>query len=111
MEMAIKFPENNEVLPYANVFQVQAGMDDFIIGLGLIVPPEIETREDLERIGLLEATPIIRIAVSRRNMEKFIDLLQKQYARQTVFIRMEKENETDFSIFQENYSITKGESD
>jgi hypothetical protein len=80
----IKFTEEaNELpLPYVNALFVNAGVDDFFVTIGSLVPPEIKSEEDLEKFAELTAKPLFRFATSREGMKRFIDALQHQYDNQ-----------------------------
>jgi hypothetical protein len=66
-------------LPYVNALVVLSGVDDFFVTIGSVVPPEIQSDEDLEKHTELTAKPLFRFAVSRSNLESFIATLQERH--------------------------------
>jgi len=89
----LKFPEEaNELpLPYVNALFVNAGVDDFFVTIGSLVPPEIKSEGDLEKLSELTAKPLFRFATSRECMKRFIDALQYQYDNQVQAIGDDEE--------------------
>lgn len=74
-----------------NALFVQTGVDDFFVTIGSLVPPEIKSEGDLEKLAELTAKPLFRFATSRVCMKRFIDALQYQYDNQAEAIDDEKE--------------------
>src|SRR5436309_12670890 len=75
-------------VPYVNIVSIRAGLDDFFVTLGTVLPPEVANIEDLEAINSLKAQPIFRFAVSRSVLKQVIDVMQTVYDQQTKQLEM-----------------------
>jgi len=71
-------------LLHVNALNLRYSIDEFFFTLGVVLPPEIFSPEDIEKIGTtLTAQPVVRFALSRATMEKFLQLMATQYQAQT----------------------------
>jgi hypothetical protein len=68
---------------YINVASVQAGMEEFFVTLGTVMPPEIKDLKDLEDLDTIKAHPLFRFVVTRHTMKQILDVLQAMYEQQT----------------------------
>ena len=75
----------DENLPthYVNIVNVRAGLEEFFLTLGTVVPLEITDSKDLEDIDSINAHPLFRCAVSRAVMKQLIDLMAGLYENQS----------------------------
>lgn len=75
----------DENLPthYVNMVNVRAGLEEFFLTLGTVVPLDITDSKDLETIDSINAHPLFRCAVSRSVMKQLIDLMTSLYESQT----------------------------
>lgn len=74
-----------ESLPthYVNMVNVRAGLEEFFLTLGTVLPLDITDSKDLENIDSISAHPLFRCAVSRSVMKQLIDLMTDLYENQT----------------------------
>ncbi|SRR6266851_4091577 len=75
----------DENLPthYVNIVNVRAGLEEFFMTLGTVVPLDITDSKDLEDIDSINAHPLFRCAVSRTVMKQLIDLMTALYENQS----------------------------
>lgn len=76
---------NDSGLPihYVNVINVRAGLEEFFVTLGTVMPPEIASIEDLDAINSIDAHSLFRFVVSRNVLKQLIDVMQTVYEQQT----------------------------
>jgi hypothetical protein len=84
----IVLPDAPELpLLHVNALNLRYSLDEFFFTLGVVLPPEVRTYEDVERVGTtLTAQPVFRFALSRETMAKFLELMNNQYRAQTTVI-------------------------
>ncbi|SRR5258708_13934444 len=75
--------DDNLPTHYVNIVNVHAGLEEFFLTLGTVVPLEIADSQDLEGIDSLNGHPLFRCAVSRSVMKQVIDLMTALYESQT----------------------------
>ena len=73
----------NLPIPHVNAMSIHPGSDEFILTLGVVVPPVKEEMASVMEVGHIVAQPIFRFAISRDTMEKFLALMAGQYEQQT----------------------------
>jgi hypothetical protein len=73
---------------YVNIVNVRAGLEEFFITLGTVMPPEITDITDLEGIDSLNAHTLLRFAVSRSVMKQMLEVMQAIYDQQTSQLEM-----------------------
>lgn len=73
---------------YVNVVNVRAGLEDFFVILGTVMPPDIADINDLEDLDTLNAHPLFRFAVSRNVMKQILGVMQVVYDQQTRQLEM-----------------------
>src|SRR5690242_15604723 len=84
-------PEETDELPiaHANAILVQTGVDEFIITIGVAMPPEddsgiplyVPAEAERERV-IVPAKPLTRFALSRDSMRRFIETMDFFYGWQ-----------------------------
>ena|SRR5579864_4553300 len=78
---------SNLPIHHVNALGLRSGSDEFFFTLGVVVPPDqVEVAEAVEA-GHLVAQPVVRFAISRDTMEKFLALMAGQYDQQTTLIK------------------------
>ncbi|HWS84466.1 MAG TPA: hypothetical protein VN207_09435 [Ktedonobacteraceae bacterium] len=72
MVAKLKFTDEVNELPltYVNALSVQSGVDDFFVTVGAVVPPEINSEEDIKKFSEITAKPLFRFVLSRSNIEQ-----------------------------------------
>jgi hypothetical protein len=75
--------DDNLPTHYVNMINICAGLEEFFLTLGTVVPLEIADNQDLEGIDNLNGHPLFRCAVSRSVMKQVIDLMANLYENQT----------------------------
>src|SRR5579883_1955069 len=80
---AVFVGEENLPTHYVNMVNVRAGLEEFFLTLGTVLPLDITDSKDLENIDSINAHPLFRCAVSRSVMKQLIDLMTDLYENQT----------------------------
>jgi len=81
-------------MPHINAFLAQSGIaDDFFITVGVVLPPDVTSMEELDKYESIPAKTLFRFAVSRLSMAQFINALRFQYYVQLSAERAEEEAE------------------
>lgn len=75
----------DEHLPthYVNSVNIRAGLDEFFLTLGTVLPLDITNVNELEHIDSISAQALFRCAISRPVMKQVIDLMTALYENQT----------------------------
>ena len=68
---------------HVNAMGIRGGSDEFFFTIGIVEPPDQEQMAAVIEAGHVEAQPILRFAISRDTMEKFLALMAGQYDQQT----------------------------
>lgn len=74
--------EENLPTHYVNMVNVRAGLEEFFLTLGTVVPLDIADSKDLENIDSINAHPLFRCAISRPVIKQLIDLMTALYENQ-----------------------------
>jgi len=83
----VKFADaSNLPILHVNAMGIHSSSDEFFFTLGVVVPPDREELLTIQEVGHVIAQPIYRFAVSRDNMEKFLELMANQYNQQTALV-------------------------
>ena len=94
----VKFADaSNLPMQHVNAMSVYLGTDEFIFTLGTIMPPDQEEMAAILEAGHVIAQPVYRFAISRDNMQKFIELMESQYKQQTTLIEELQRQRTETS--------------
>lgn len=68
---------------HVNAMSIRGGTDEFFFTIGIVVPPDQEEMAAAMEAGHVEAQPLLRFAISRDTMDKFLALMAGQYDQQT----------------------------
>jgi hypothetical protein len=80
----VKFADASHLpIQHVNAMGLRSGSDEFFFTLGVIEPPDQEELPSILEVGHVIAQPVYRFAVSRDNMEKFLQLMANQFEQQT----------------------------
>lgn len=73
------------VLPtyYVNSVNIRAGLEEFFLTFGTVLPLEITDIKDLEDIDSVPAQAVFRCMIPRPVMKQIIDLMTNLYENQT----------------------------
>lgn len=73
------------VLPthYVNSVNIRAGLEEFFLTFGTVLPLEITDIKDLEDIDSVAAQAVFRCMIPRPVMKQIIDLMTNLYENQT----------------------------
>lgn len=94
----VKFADaSNLPILHVNAMGIHSGSDEFFFMLGVVVPPDQEELSTIQEDGHVIAQPIYRFAVSRNNMEKFLELMANQYNQQTTLVDELQRQRTEIS--------------
>lgn len=94
----VKFSDaSNLPMQHVNAMRINPGTDEFIFTLGVIMPPEQEEMAAVAESGYVMAQPVYRFAISRDNMEKFIELMVSQHKQQTALREELQRQRTEIS--------------
>lgn len=96
---------SNLPIQHVNAMGIHSGSDEFFFTLGVVVPPDQEEAEAIQKAGHVIAQPVYRFAVSRDSMESFLALMAGQYDQQTTFIKELQRQRTETS----NEEVSKNE--
>ncbi len=74
----------DENLPthYVNSINIRAGLEEFFLTFGTVLPLEITDIKDLEDINSVNAHALFRCAISKSVMKQLIDLMTNLYENQ-----------------------------
>lgn len=72
---------------HVNAMGLRTGSDEFFFTLGVVVPPDQLEAAAATEADHLVAQPVVRFAISRDTMEKFLALMAGQYDQQTTLIQ------------------------
>ncbi len=78
---------------FVNVLSVRAGLEEFFLTLGTVLPVEAKDIADLESIDTVEARALYRFAVTRTVMRQMIDLMEAVYNQQTEQINLLRQSQ------------------
>jgi hypothetical protein len=99
----VKFADaSNLLVQHVNAMGIHSGSDEFFFTLGVVVPPDQEEIAEVLETGHIVAQPVYRFAISRDNMEKFIELMEDQYKQQTALIKELQHRRTETSNEEAN---------
>lgn len=68
---------------HVNALGINSSSDEFFFTLGVVTPPDQTQAAALRETGYIVAQPVLRCAISRDTMEKFLTLMAGQYDEQT----------------------------
>jgi hypothetical protein len=74
-----------EQLPthYVNMVNARAGLEEFFLTFGTVIPLDLAENQNLEDLDSLNAQPLFRCAMPRSVMKQIIDLMTTLYENQT----------------------------
>ncbi|GAC1631622.1 MAG: hypothetical protein NVS4B11_32000 [Ktedonobacteraceae bacterium] len=100
-QLRAAFVKDSELpIHFVNAVNIRAGLEEFYVTLGTIVPLEITDINELEGLQTINANSLFRFAMTRTVMKQVLDLMQSVYDQQTQQAEMlgatqKKEREDD----------------
>lgn len=85
---SVAVPDDPELpLLHVNVLNVRAGVDEFFLTFGVVLPPQFKTPAEIQEAATegvsLEAQTLFRCAVSPETMRSIVTLMQNQLQLQS----------------------------
>jgi len=89
----VVFPDTPELsVLHVNALNMRLGTDEFILTLGIVLPPDISSPDKAKEMGYrVTAQPLFQFAITRDTMGKFLQLMKEQYDRQTAVQQLMQE--------------------
>ncbi len=70
-------------IQHVNAMSIRSASDEFFFTVGVVQPPDQTEMAAIREVGYVVAQPLVRFAISRETMEKFLSVMVDQLDQQT----------------------------